>query len=60
VSAAQRGELPASDHVWGEGRWVHAYINGDGITFTILFKLTKVGGQEKVSALLIEAEAETG
>jgi hypothetical protein len=60
IDARHRGYLPTSDRTWGEGRWVDAYINGDGITFTLLFKLTDVNGEPKINAVLIHEEVENG
>jgi hypothetical protein len=49
-----------ADRVPGEGRWLRAYINGDGVTFTFLFKVTGNGGTDRVSAMLFEADVENG
>jgi len=40
----------------GAGKWIEAYINGDGVTFTFRFLL--VGGS--VAAFLVDAEFENG
>ena len=40
----------------GAGKWIEAYINGDGVTFTFRFML--IGGS--VAALLVDAEFENG
>jgi hypothetical protein len=44
----------------GDGRWVHAFINGDGVSFTFLFRVTGTNGAGKVTAVLLEEEVENG
>jgi hypothetical protein len=44
----------------GDGSWLPAFINGDGITFTFLFKLNHSDGGTKITAVLLEEEVESG
>lgn len=44
----------------GKGRWIHAYFNGDGITSTILFRLSDVDGQTALSALVLDLDFDGG
>jgi hypothetical protein len=47
-----------ADKIPGDGRWLRAFINGDGVTFTLLFKVTGGDGAGKVTAMVLEAEVE--
>ena len=49
-----------ADKIPREGRWLRAFINGDGVTFTLFFKVTGGGSAGKVTALVLEAEVERG
>jgi hypothetical protein len=45
----------------GEGEWTAAYLNGDGMTFTLRFLIVRSpDGARRVSACLVKAYFETG
>ena len=42
----------------GDGRWVHAFMNGDGITFEFVFRLLGDGDATHVNAVILNEEVE--
>jgi hypothetical protein len=44
----------------GAGRWMYAFINGDGFTCGFLFRLDGDGAAAKVTALVLDVDFETG
>jgi hypothetical protein len=64
VAASQDAEPKAlralAEKVPGEGRWLRAFINGDGVSFTFLFRVTGTNGTGKVTAVVLEESVENG
>jgi hypothetical protein len=58
--AEPRALRALAEKIPGDGRWLHAFINGDGVSFTFLFRLTGARGGDKVTAVLLEEEVENG
>ena len=58
--AEPKGLRAIADRIPGEGRWLLAYINGDGITFTFLFRVTGDGDAARVTAVVLEDEVNRG
>ena len=46
--------------VRGDGRWLYAYISGDGVTFFFLFQIVGGDGAAKVRAVVLDEEFESG
>jgi hypothetical protein len=58
--AEPKGLRAIAEKITGDGRWLFAYINGDGITFTFLFRVTGDGYAARVTAIVVEEEVESG
>jgi hypothetical protein len=58
---AEPRELRAlAETIPGDGRWLRAFINGDGVSFIFFFRVTETRGGDKVTALVLQEEVENG
>jgi hypothetical protein len=44
----------------GQGAWLHGWINGDGVTYELLFLVDLASDKPRVSACIIDAGFDSG
>jgi hypothetical protein len=57
---APKSVRDVAEAIPGPGRWLYAFINGDGITASFLFRVDGEGAAAKVTGLVLDLTVATG